>query len=185
MLIGLDFEYCGVEDLPTQIHKIEESISTSVSSLPPRFSTEPAQHCASVKVQIEMPLVPTSRMICLISALQVFLSTSAALAEGIFFQPVGDEETQLRMIMQTWHDEELQRQGGEFVSHGWWPWGLRAFDYDRDGDLDLIASHHGKPGSTILKSHFRETGKLRFTNATRELGIDSRDLPGADDRPWI
>lgn len=103
----------------------------------------------------------------------------------ISFEAVDDEVTQLSAIMQSWHDEELKRQGGKFKSHGWWPWGLRAFDYDRDGDLDLVASHHGKPGSAILKSHFRETGKLRFSNVTKELGVESRDLPGADDRPWI
>lgn len=107
------------------------------------------------------------------------------LAGDVVFEAVNDETTQLRAIMQKWHDEELKRQGGKFASHGWWPWGLRAFDFDLDGDLDLIASHHGKPGSIIIESALKQTGELRFTNVTEKLGITSRALPGADDRPWI
>lgn len=103
----------------------------------------------------------------------------------VVFQAMSDDKTQLRVIMQQWHDQELKRQGGTFESHGWWPWGLRAFDFDLDGDLDLIASHHGKPGSIIIESLVKQTGELRFNNATEKLGINSRDLPGADDRPWI
>lgn len=115
----------------------------------------------------------------------LLLVGSVVLGSDLSFEPVDDEVTQLSAIMKSWNNEELNRQGGKFKSHGWWPWGLRAFDFDRDGDLDLIASHHGLPGSAIFKSHFRETGKLRFSNVTAELGLDSRDLPGADDRPWI
>lgn len=106
-------------------------------------------------------------------------------AEDVSFQAVDSEETRLTAIMRNWHDDELKRQGGKFQSHGWWPWGLRAFDFDRDGDLDLIASHHGKPGSIIIESQFRSTGRLTFLNATSRLEIDGHDLPGADDRPWI
>ncbi len=121
---------------------------------------------------------------CVIAALHI---CCAAIVYGseISFQAVGENETQLTAIMQQWHDAELKGQGGKFQSHGWWSWGLRAFDFDRDGDLDLIASHHGVPGSIVIESHFRTTGKLSFSNATEKLGIDSRDLPGADDRPWI
>lgn len=37
----------------------------------------------------------------------------------------------------------------------------------------------------MLKSLFKETGKLGFANVTADLGLDNRELPGADDRPWI
>jgi hypothetical protein len=70
------------------------------------------------------------------------------------------------------------------VSHGWWPWGLRAFDFDRDGELDLLASQHGVPHSSVLKSLQRVTGEVRYENATLSRGVEQRELPGADDRPW-
>jgi len=104
----------------------------------------------------------------------------------IRFEQVSAEETGIRDVLQAWYDEEMKRQGGPGKqSHGWWPWGLRAFDFDRDGDLDLLASHHGVPHSIVLRSQWTESGKLRFENATAALGVDHRDLPGADDRPWI
>jgi len=62
---------------------------------------------------------------------------------------------------------------------------VRVFDFDRDGAPDILASHHGVPHSIILRSHFKKLGELRFSNVTTDLGLDSRDLPGADDRPWI
>jgi len=107
-------------------------------------------------------------------------------ADGIAFEKSDPAKVGLDAILVKWYDLEMTRQGGPGkVSHGWWPWGLRAFDYDNDGDLDLLASHHGVPGSLILKSMLKESGELRFVNATADLGLDGRDLPGADDRPWI
>lgn len=86
--------------------------------------------------------------------------------------------TGLQAIMQKWRDEELKKQGGKFAGHGWWPWGLTAFDYDGDGDVDLLPSHHGLPGGILIKNLARETGKLEFVNVTREMGLVSRNLPG-------
>lgn len=108
-----------------------------------------------------------------------------AQADDIQFQTLSADQTGIRAIFDHWYQVEMDRQGGPGKSHGWWPWGLRAFDYDGDGDLDLLASHHGTPHSIILKSLFKESGEHRFINATPELGLDNRDLPGADDRPWI
>ncbi|MEQ8785228.1 MAG: FG-GAP-like repeat-containing protein [Pirellulaceae bacterium] len=127
------------------------------------------------------------RWCCLLVGVVMGLGLAAAPARAeIRFEEVAAEQTGVREVLQAWYDEEMKRQGGPGkVSHGWWPWGLRAFDFDRDGDLDLLASHHGVPRSIILKSQWRETGDLRFENATASLGVDHRDLPGADDRPWI
>jgi len=106
-------------------------------------------------------------------------------AEGVGFEVLSPEQTGIRAIMQAWHDEELKRQGGKFRSHGWWPWGLTAFDFDNDGDLDLLPTHHGTPRGRLLKSLLKETGKLTFVNVTKDMGIDSRDLPIADGKPWV
>ena len=87
------------------------------------------------------------------------------------------EQTALKAIMQKWHDEELKRQGGKFGSHGWWLWGLTAFDYDNDGDADLLPTHHGTSGGLLLKNQFAETGKLTFVDATGQLGLVAREMP--------
>jgi hypothetical protein len=107
-------------------------------------------------------------------------------ATDLEFETVPGDKTGLKAALETWYDVEMMRQGGPGKqSHGWWPWGLRACDFDNDGALDLVASHHGVPRSIVLKSRFKETGKLHFANVTADLGLDHRDLPGADDRPWI
>ncbi|MBL8797059.1 MAG: VCBS repeat-containing protein, partial [Planctomycetia bacterium] len=104
----------------------------------------------------------------------------------VAFEVLPGAKTGLKPAMEQWYELEMKRQGGPGKqSHGWWPWGIRVFDFDRDGALDILASHHGVPHSLILRSHFKKDGALRFTNATTDLGIDNRDLPGADDRPWI
>lgn len=99
-------------------------------------------------------------------------------AETVVFAPAPEPDTGLKAIIEKWHADELQRQGGKFGSHGWWPWGLEAFDYDNDGDLDLVAQHHGAPRSMILKNTQKETGKLAFVNANPELGLPAEALSG-------
>ncbi|MCZ7644633.1 MAG: VCBS repeat-containing protein [Planctomycetota bacterium] len=108
----------------------------------------------------------------------------AARAEGLTLTPVPDEQTGLKAIMEAWSAAELKRQGGKFQDHGWWPWGLTAFDFDNDGDLDLVPSHHGVSGGLLLKNKLKETGKLEFEDVTVAVAGDNRNLPGADDRPW-
>jgi hypothetical protein len=115
----------------------------------------------------------------------VLISMPAVLRADLKFEKLDSRQTGLESIMQRWREEETERQKTETGTHGWWPWGLRAFDYDLDGDLDLLASHHGRPTSILLRNHQKESGRLTFTNATTELGLKARELPMADDRPWI
>lgn len=118
--------------------------------------------------------------------LGVVLATDALGDEGgVQFERVTGEKNGIAAAFQAWHREEMSRQGGPGKSHGWWPWGLRAFDYDKDGVLDLLASHHGVPHSILLRGSLAKDGSLEFADVTKSLGIDYRDLPGADDRPWI
>lgn len=119
----------------------------------------------------------------ILSILILQTTTSAFAADVKFFTNSGDQ-TGVAPAMEAWHREEMKRQGGPGKSHGWWLWGLRAFDYDNDGVLDLLASHHGIPHSMLLRGEKTKEG-LKFTDVTKSLGVDNRDLPGADDRPWV
>jgi len=103
----------------------------------------------------------------------------------VAFRIVSAAESGIGPIMEAWKAAELKRQGGKFRSHGWWPWGLTAFDIDGDGDLDLMPSHHGTPRAMILRSQFRQTEKLTFADATRDFGVDTRDLPMGDALPHV
>jgi hypothetical protein len=98
--------------------------------------------------------------------------------EGVVFRELSGEETGLKAIMENWKADELQRQGGEFGDHGWWPWGLVAFDYNNHGALDLLVQHHGQPRSRILRNQLKETGTLTFVNANPELGLPGNGLAG-------
>ena len=99
------------------------------------------------------------------------------------FQEVSGDESGLKKIMQDWKDAEFKLQNGDFGSHGWWPWGLTAFDIDNDGDIDLVPVHHGKPGGKILKSDFVQTGTLTFKDVTADMDVEERSLPHGDDKP--
>lgn len=104
---------------------------------------------------------------------------------AVRFERVTGERNGTAAAFEAWHRLEMERQGGPGQSHGWWPWGLRAFDFDRDGVLDLLASHHGIPHSILLRGARAPDGALTFKDVTKDLGVDGRDLPGADDRPWV
>jgi hypothetical protein len=97
---------------------------------------------------------------------------------GIVFQELSGEQTGLSAILETWKAAERKRQGGALGSHAWWPWGVVAFDYDRDGALDLLLQQHGSAGSLIARSRLRDTGKLNFVNANPDLGLPSNGLAG-------
>ena len=77
-----------------------------------------------------------------------------------------------------------QRSGAKLSGHAWWLWGLSSFDYDRDGDLDLIVAIHGSTNGMILRNELQETGKLAFVDATAELGVDGF-VPSTDDYPPV
>ncbi|MCZ7644290.1 MAG: VCBS repeat-containing protein [Planctomycetota bacterium] len=87
----------------------------------------------------------------------LFVASASAHAESVAFTPAAEPATGLKAIVQKWHDDELARQGGKFGSHGWWPWGLSAIDYDNDGAPDLIPSHHGAPGDWCSRTASRPT----------------------------
>ncbi|MCW8131692.1 MAG: CRTAC1 family protein [Planctomycetota bacterium] len=106
------------------------------------------------------------------------LALAGARAEGVAFKTLSGEETGLKAIMEKWKADELARQGGKFGDHGWWPWGLLAFDYDRDGAVDLLAQQHGAPQSIVIRSQFKEKGTLTFVNMNPALGLPSNGLSG-------
>jgi hypothetical protein len=98
--------------------------------------------------------------------------------KNVSFKLLSGEETGLKAIMEKWAADELQRQGGKYIDHGWWPWGLLAWDYNNDGAIDFLAAHHGAPLSIIIKNQFKESGKLTFVNANAELGLPPNALGG-------
>lgn len=110
--------------------------------------------------------------------LATLLAANACGAEAVTFKVLNGEETGLKAIMEKWKADELQRQGGKFGDHGWWPWGLLAFDYDNDGAVDLLAQQHGAPLSIVIRSQLKEKGTLTFVNANPNLGLPTNALSG-------
>lgn len=94
------------------------------------------------------------------------------------------EATNLAEILQARRQLLEQGSGAPLTGHAWWLWGLSSFDYDRDGDLDLIVAIHGSTNGMIVRNELKETGKLAFVDATAELGVDGF-VPSTDDYPLV
>jgi len=77
-----------------------------------------------------------------------------------------------------------RRKGASLKGHDWWLWGLSAFDYDGDDDLDLIVCIHGRTDGLIIKNLWKETGAMRFVDVTESLGVDGI-VPSTDDYPLV
>ena len=77
-----------------------------------------------------------------------------------------------------------RRTGAPLKGHQWWLWGLGAFDYDSDGDLDLIVCIHGATNGLIIKNLWKETGRITFVDATEQLGVDGF-VPSTDNYPLV
>lgn len=125
---------------------------------------------------------------CLIAVAFTFLSYQVAPAEEP--SPAGKlafekaEHTGLSEIVRNRRELLEKRQGKPLRGHAWWLWGLSGFDYDRDGDLDLVVCVHGPRNGMIIKNLLQETGKLRFEDVTIETGADGL-VPGTDNHPLI
>lgn len=98
---------------------------------------------------------------------------------AICFSANASSSAALSDEMAAWKEDERQRRGAAFAgSHAWWPWGLRVFDYDRDGRPDLVVSHMGAPGSRIFHNQTGPGGTMTFANANPALGLKSPALAG-------
>lgn len=104
----------------------------------------------------------------------ILLFAQIALAEMPFTVKTGDE-TGLRAAMNAWYSTE-QAAGHLTSGSVFWPWTLRALDYDGDNDVDLLACLHSGHGCRL----FRNDGNLAYTDATVSTGINDHNLPLAD-----
>lgn len=94
------------------------------------------------------------------------------------------EDTGLSKILTDRRIALEKRQGKLLTGHQWWLWGLGSFDYDRDGDVDLMVCIHGSTNGLILRNELQESGKLTFTDVTEELGVDGF-VPSTDNYPLM
>ncbi len=93
-------------------------------------------------------------------------------------------DTGLSDILKQRRETLEQRAGAPLKGHAWWLWGLSTFDYDRDGDLDMIVCIHGSTNGLIIRNDLRETGRLTFRDVTAELGVDGV-VPSTDNYPLV
>jgi hypothetical protein len=117
--------------------------------------------------------------------LAIACTLSAAFAQedaSIIFEELAD--TQLGAILKDRQTELEKRTGGPLRGHDWWLWGLSAFDYDLDGDLDLIVCIHGSTNGLIIRNLWKQTGRIVFEDATKELGVDGF-VPSTDNYPLV
>lgn len=94
------------------------------------------------------------------------------------------ENTGLDRILRRRRTLLEERKGAPLKGHEWWLWGLSAFDYDLDGDLDLIVCVHGSTNGLIVRNERSRHGRLEFVDVTRELGVDGL-VPSTDDYPLL
>lgn len=100
----------------------------------------------------------------------------------IVFEPA--QNTGLSSLLTDHRTALEKRKGAPLVGHEWWLWGLSAFDYDRDGDSDLLVCIHGSTHGALLKNQRRETGQLKFSEVTAELGVEGI-IPSTDNYPLV
>lgn len=118
----------------------------------------------------------------------MLVTSLAALASGeetapwkIVLRAVDGSANGAGALLENRFQELAERLGHEPKGHEWWLWGLTAFDYDRDGDPDLVMSVHGPRHGIVMKNLFRETGELKLIDVTKELGLDGL-IPSAAGR---
>lgn len=108
--------------------------------------------------------------------------TTESAKSGITFAVIEGSDNGSLEILDKRKAEIAEKKGDKLSGHDWWLWGLTGIDYDRDGDTDLIVTIHGPSGHGVfLKNQFKETGKVTFSNVTKELGVDWQ-LPSAEGR---
>src|SRR5688500_9342740 len=94
---------------------------------------------------------------CVLLAAAILFASQPALAQefadsagGIVFQAA--EDTRLGEILTNRRLMLEKRQGGPLTGHQWWLWGLGSFDYDLDGDVDLLVCVHGSTSGAIIRN---------------------------------